>query len=168
MSGPATTGGHGGAAARCSTAAAQGMEREGEGVEKVEEVKEGRRHSAMRLFEEQSRGRAARDSAAPPPPPDHTAPSREAEGLRRRIAFRLQALMAEPLPFRLRQLMGWKEGKSEGKRKREGVVDHSYMELSGEEAMDELFVPVLPHHHYLLTAMPLEWWRTSWPWNGWR
>ena len=93
-SGRATAAGHGGAAARCLIAAAQGAKREKERVEKVEEVKEGRRHSAMRQSEEPSRGRAARDGAAPPPPSDHTAPSREAEGSRRRIAFRLQALMA--------------------------------------------------------------------------
>ena len=75
----ATAGGHSGTDALCSTAAAQGMKREGEGVERVTEVKERATDlSAMRQSGEQRHGRAARDGAAPPPPPGRTAPSRGA------------------------------------------------------------------------------------------
>ena len=96
--GAATAGGHGGAAACCWTAAAQGVKREKESVERVEEEREGAAdHSAMRQFEEPRHGRAARGGAATPPPPVRTAPSR------------LLTLMAEPLPFGLQQLKGWKE-----------------------------------------------------------
>ena len=67
------------AVALCWTAAAQGVKREEEWVERVKEVKKGKAdHSAKGQSGGQRHGRAVRDGAPLAPPPDRTAASRVA------------------------------------------------------------------------------------------